>query len=499
MPDTITVVLTKPAAGSQVSDVDLSSYLNVSETIASFASATAPLTSPALVSSISPLPQGLHCIISAGKEGITYGIKLEVNTSLSRVLSVAIVVNVHTNNNVPYETQSPYAYQSLVDKIDAGASALAKAVFILPSDAVAASTNSQVTWTLMDASGVLYANGNAYDYNFTSDSFQLIVEANAVVNVPSTVPPSRDNSRYQIRWELSSTDGSFSSQYMFESITVLGVTTTPEGAQGGVELFGDPAQVSLVLREPYTNVAFEVFGGNTKLTTAPIPVPMKVRVSSGWYYEAQVDTSAFVPQLDPYAISWKYSNANTPWAVNRETSRLFVVTPSIMTAIEDMKAMVSRAQTTLFQLPDMIFSPEVILSHLRTGRDDFNAAAGVLTNFTMTYATGAIRSFWLAYAYVSILRSQYIAEGEKAFDFQGQAISLNVDRTQYYQGLANEILQQAQNDVKPFKTNLVKKGVSGGDGDMNKVPAAGSVGVLGLSMTPASQWSRGVWPLWNNM
>jgi hypothetical protein len=415
---------------------------------------------------------------------------------------VVLAVSVHTDVNVPYDTLTPYTYQSLIDKIEAGDSAIGKAYFILPVSSPVASTNSQVTWSLMDVAGTMYASGNAYDYSFTSDTFQMIIEANAVISVPSTVPPSQDNQRYQVRWTLTSLDGSFPDQYQFENISVIGLTTTPEGPQDTVELSGDPAHVSVVLREPYTNVTYEVFSGNTRVTTSPVVVNLRNRVSTGWYYEAQIDTSdatIYTPGLDPFTVSWRYFNMATPWQINRSTSRMFVVTPSVMTAIEDVKSMVSRAQTTLFQFPDMFFSPEVILSHMRTGRDDFNAAAGVLTNFTMTFATGAIRSFWLAYTYVSILRSQYIAEGEKAFNFTGDAISLEVDRTQYYQGLANEILQQVQNDVKPFKTNLIKKGISGGDGDMNKVPAAGSVAALGVSMTPASQWARGVWPLWNNM
>jgi hypothetical protein len=166
-----------------------------------------------------------------------------------------------------------------------------------------------------------------------------------------------------------------------------------------------------------------------------------------------------------------------------------------MMAMEDVRSMLQRAQTTLYQLPETVFSPEVILAHLRMGRDDFNAAAGVLTSFTMLNATGAIRSYWLGYSYVSLLRSQYLLEGEKAFDFQGQAISLNVDRTQYYQTMASDILGDLNNNVKPFKQNLLKKGVSSGDGDMGKVPATGNVGALGIGVTPASQFAR-TWPTW---
>lgn len=495
MPDTLVTV--KPTAGSQASSIDLSSYLVGNEIATTLSTTVQPVTTPPLLVSTTVATGGtsINLVTDGGAEGTTYGTRIEITTSGSRTFTLVLATLVQTDVHVPYVTTSPYTFQSLVDRIEAGDSAMGKAVFVLPTNSPVSSTNSQVIWTLMDKHGKVFANGNAFDYSFTNTTFSFIVEASGVVHVPSGVPPSLDGERYQIRWELLSLDESFPPQYMFENIQVLGLTTVPEGALDTVELVGDPAQVSLVLTQPYTDVAYEVFQGNIRLTTNPISVRLRQHTSSGWYYEAQIDTTSLRAGLDPFAVSWKYSNTTAPWAVNRSTSRLFVVNPSILIAVEDMKSMVSRAQTTMFQFPDVIFSPEIILSHLRTGRDDFNAAAGVLTQFDMSNATGAIRSFWLAYSYISVLRSQYIAEGEKAFDFQGQAISLNVDRTQYYQTLASDIASNLQNDVKPFKQNLLKKGMSGGDGDMGKMNTAGSVGALGLSVTPASMWAR-AWPLW---
>lgn len=496
-----TLVVVKPTIGSLTVNVDLSPDLTGGELVQSVAAITAPVSSPLLQSVVVPngTSTGLLVTLTDGAEGVTYGIKIEATTSLNRVIPVLLAVDCHTDAHVPYTTTNPYTYQSLLDEIEAGDSAIAKSVFILPSDSAASSTNTQVIWQLMDYHGTVYASGNAFNYQFTQDTFHFIVEAQAVVNVPSEVPPSLDTERYQLRWELSSLNGSFATQYQSENIRVVGLTTVPTGAQDVVELVGDPAQVSLVINDIATDVAYEVFKGNNRLTTSPIPVTIKHRTSAGWYYEALIETGSneLTGSLDPYAVSWRYHNKSTPWAVQRETSRLFVVTPSILTAIEDVRAMVNRAQTTLFRFPDTLFENTTILSHLRTGRDDFNAAAGVLTLFDMTNATGGIRSFWLMYSYVSILRSQYIAEGEKAFNFNGQAISLDVDRTQYYQGLAQDILSQVSNDVKPFKTNLVKKGVSGGDGDQSKVPATGNVGALGIAVTPASQFAR-AWPLWGS-
>ncbi|MEK9322795.1 hypothetical protein, partial [Escherichia coli] len=61
--------------------------------------------------------------------------------------------------------------------------------------------------------------------------------------------------------------------------------------------------------------------------------------------------------------------------------------------------------------------------------DAFNGAYGQFTSFTMTNARGPIREYWLLYAELAAIQSQYLAEGEKAFNYQGAAISLEVDRT----------------------------------------------------------------------
>jgi hypothetical protein len=109
----------------------------------------------------------------------------------------------------------------------------------------------------------------------------------------------------------------------------------------------------------------------------------------------------------------------------------------------------------------------------------------------MVNATGGIREYWLRYAEVAMLQAHALAEGEKAFNFSGQAISLDVDKSQYYQTLADNLLQQINEDIRPFKQNLLKKGAVAGDGNMAGV-ANGGLGAssrLGLSIHPASQWS----------
>jgi hypothetical protein len=195
-------------------------------------------------------------------------------------------------------------------------------------------------------------------------------------------------------------------------------------------------------------------------------------------------STANVPAtLDPYIVSWKFSNARGP--AYRDTGQLFVVNPSIMRSVKGVEAMVSKAKTTLLGFRDELFSVSTIMTMLARGRDSFNAAAGMFTQFTMTGADSFIREYWMRYAEVALLEAQYLLEGEKAYNFAGQAISLDVDRTQYYQSLADSIKSRLSEEIKPIKQNLLKKGLISGDGSMTNLNI-GSTGPLGLSVSPVS-------------
>ena len=175
----------------------------------------------------------------------------------------------------------------------------------------------------------------------------------------------------------------------------------------------------------------------------------------------------------------------------RDTGQLFVVNASILRAVKSVEAMVSKAKTTLMGFQDELFSVPVIVTMLARGRDTFNGAGGLFTTFNMTNADAMIRELWLKYTEVQLLQAQYLLEGEKAYNFSGQAISLEVDRTQFYQSLANDIKTAADADAKVVKRNLLIKGLTGGDGSLAGAGRYGSTGPIGLSISPATPYGWG--------
>lgn len=483
------LIIVKDADLNQTTQVDYANDLNTGELLVS-ATVTqlVPSTTPALLAAVTDVDgTKLSFATEGGQSNVTYNVRVEVTTDEPRTFNSTFAVSVRDYLHSDARTRNPDAFSALIDSIEAGESAVGKFTFILPSGTP--TTNAVVTWQLLDSEGQICSQGNAYNYNISTSTFAVKVEAEAVVHAPSDLLPTMTDQAYQIRWELN---GVFS-QPMFgsEAVKVLGRATEPQGVADTVELKGDIALLSIILPQSFEEVGVEVFRQD-ELVRSWARANEKEKTSDGWYYGYRMSTVDFPISLDPYNVVWRYRNVTPIGApVNREYGKMFVVSPMILSAVEDCRSMVSKARTTLTGMPDVLFDTSTILTWMRRGRDAFNAASGLITNFTMTRATGAVREFWLGYTEVAMLQSQYLAEGEKSFDWSGGAISLNRDVTQYYQSLADSKLSNLNNDVKPFKQSLLKKGVVDGDGNIN-LAGAKSTGKVGIALTPVTYipWRR---------
>lgn len=392
----------------------------------------------------------------------------------------------------------PYSFAGLTGELTAGETVIGKSNFQLPSGTEV--TGGSVSWALVDSQGVLYAEGTASDFNVTSSSFSVLVEASAIITAPSTLPPTAVDRSYQLRWALT-VPGQTIPIFSFENLLVKGLTEAPVGTEPVVEIVNDKVTASLVTRKEVTNVKTDIYDALNNLiinNTQIQPTLPPTEVAAGYLYTLEFDPTnisvsgdnPLVATLDPYLLSWAYTSTGTS-GTTRQTTEIFVVNATILGAIEDCRRMVMKARTTQFGFDDMLFDAATILGWLRRGRDLFNTASGIMTEFTMTAATGGVREYWLRYAEVSMLLSHALAEGEKAFNFNGQAISLDVDKAPVYQQLADNLQSRLDQDIKPFKQNLLKKGAVAGDGNISGVAGSFSgTSRLGISIHPASQFGR---------
>lgn len=375
------------------------------------------------------------------------------------------------------------------ESVVAGNSATTVAQFVLPVGTDA--SNGVVTFELLDADGAVYSSGTGTGYSFTAAANGVVAQATVVVPVPSNIPTNITGESYQVRITLTTPD--FTTQ-LFANLIVNPATLTYTGAEDVVELSGNTVQMNLVLPATFTTVTADFYYQNTKINPAPPTILGPTATADGYHYwlNLTLDPSVVPATLYPYHLLWQYSNAGS--GVNIENAAVYCVTPSMMQAMKDLLAEINKARTSIGERPT--FSVLDAFTHLRLGGDLWNAF-GNPTTFTFTNAVGGVRAYWLAWSKISALRSQYLFEGESAFDYGGQSVTLNIDRTQYYEGMASAIESSITEPGRAFKGILAKRGNTSGDGnvDPNKL-RFGAIGTVGVTLSPVANirpWNVNTW------
>lgn len=138
-------------------------------------------------------------------------------------------------------------------------------------------------------------------------------------------------------------------------------------------------------------------------------------------------------------------------------------------------------------IPELDYTQGDLLQYLARGLGLFNQLEQ-LTSFTGTNMKGYMQDAWLTCASYYALASQLQAEGALAFDFSGQTVSLNVDRTPAIESALGRVESQLEN-IKTLKKRLANAGIVSGDGSNGASPINGANrrGVLGLTNAPTTR------------
>lgn len=471
-------IYSKGGTGSVLTGV-LDPALDPGETISGIViGIVSPVTdTPVVVAITSMLATPIQFTVRGGDVNKTYSVPLTITTNL-QTRRISLVVTVTDESFQPYESVSPMSYQDLLGSMPAGSSAIATMVFSAENNVDLA--GARVEWELIDQDNVVYASGNAFSVTNQNSGFQTAIIAQSLINVPSDTPPTIDTP-YQIKYTLSL---SAFEMYAFEVLTVTGNAPAQLGTSDSVELVGDLATLSLVTDKAYSDVTVSIYLDNKVIGNQEIGNP--TRIAGGYFWSGVIDTSGLPVSLSPYQVSWAYSNGQAAQK-NRESAALWIVNPSILQAVDDVRSKINKARQTLYGTPDSQFPTQEILKWLRRGADAFNSAYGVFTNFDFTNAKSGIREFWLLQAELAAIESQYMMEAEKAFQFQGAAITLDVDKTQYLDTAATRIQTRLDAEFKAFKANLMAKGIMRGDGSADLSRASrGALAAVSILISPAT-------------
>lgn len=232
-----------------------------------------------------------------------------------------------------------------------------------------------------------------------------------------------------------------------------GDTITVTAYKNNLPLFVDAAPV-LTRYLDRTNVDFRVSNtGNTKL-------------------------------LEPLSISV----VQTGQMNRRYTYKLWIVSPQILVAASMVEDHINKARIANI-IPELEYTQADLVLYMYRGLTLFNQVRPRITSFNGWNMKGVLLDAWVICSCYYALAAQLQAEGALAFDFSGQSVNLNVDRSPSVESALGRIEQQIENQVRQVKALLSKAGFTSGDGSIGDkhIDGAGSLGTLTVIWAPTTK------------
>jgi hypothetical protein len=257
-----------------------------------------------------------------------------------------------------------------------------------------------------------------------------------------------------------------------------------------VALFGD-TKVAFVLPTTIDTAdvaTYQVYANNVALLTNPMDfTDASVNVDRSIIDTTRVTIPMVVPAASLYSNLLKVdilrATVSTPMVF---LYKLWALTPQLMLMMSHLESFLnkSRIENTI---PELRYTTGDLVTYLERGLDIFNMIEKP-TTFTGLNMQGALFDAHLICAEYYAISAQLLAEGSLAFDFSGQGISLNVDRTPQLEAALGRIESLMNDKIPPLKKELIKNGITGGDGSAgatgyNNPYAKGTLGVINAATT----------------
>lgn len=175
-------------------------------------------------------------------------------------------------------------------------------------------------------------------------------------------------------------------------------------------------------------------------------------------------------------------------------ANLWVITPQTTVAISMLQQAIDKAKLENV-IPELEFTTSDYLLYLYRGLQMFNSYPPLVTSIRGTNMQGILLHLWIVCSSLEALKAQTLAEGASAFDFSGQTVNLNVDRTPSLEAAIGRLESQIENEVKPYKKLLGKASVIDNDGSIGSTSLASAIarnfGRTSVINSPTTKLRRG--------
>jgi hypothetical protein len=267
---------------------------------------------------------------------------------------------------------------------------------------------------------------------------------------------------YKVRWRCWGQDGE-----KYQLSDTLTIDPKADRRDSEVVVFETDSIADFVMPlavDPAMGASYQIYHHNQPMFDAWVPFSdPSIEVDAGLDRSViripTVDTGILPPALFANLLSVRATVQGRPrsWQY-----KYWCITPQIalqMSMIEDFLNK-SRIENVI---PELEYSSGDLVGYLERGLNMFNSIH-TITAFDGTNMQGPLFDSHLICSMYWALGAQLMAEGSLAFDFSGQGISLNVDRTPQLDAALGRIEARIQDTVVPLKKMLASQGILAGNG-----------------------------------
>jgi hypothetical protein len=300
----------------------------------------------------------------------------------------------------------------------------------------------------------------------------------ALFTMPISAELSQEKETYSIEWVLEDTFRQ--KHYYREGFDVAHPSFNITGTKEHQKITLPFTSLSLSMPFPVQprNVECILYSGASSPSGDAVEVWRGVPVDTGVYseysiYSTTIPANTLVGGTE-YLSCWNFETGGTQ---NTFTQPVYCATLDDMQTASYMRMYLDKVMKDVdlyqgYRDSDLVF-------HYRQAPQLINTI-GIYTQWTLTtWNTDFAQNKWLLMeaAKYSALRAQFLAEGDSAFDFSHQSVTLSVDRTQYIEAELGRIWDYLQATIPVFKKA--------------QIYTRSNVGHLGLSIPTVGQaWGR---------
>lgn len=289
---------------------------------------------------------------------------------------------------------------------------------------------------------------------------------------------------YRVRFRCKDIDGEKYS--VFETITI---TPKADRRASEIVLMPDDVEAEFVLPIKYQSsygAQYQLYKNNAPLLGSPVLFSSQfVQLDVGSDRTVvKIPAISVMPSLDANLLTVRATIKQRPTTYN---FRYWCITPQIAVAATMLESFLNKSRIENI-IPELEYTYGDLLGYLERGLYLFNMT-GAVTSFNGLNMQGVLLDAWSICSSYWAISTQLIAEGSLAFDFSGQGISLNVDRTPQLDSALGRIEARIQDTVLPLKKQLASQGIIRGDGSIGKTslrdPYSG--GLLAVTRSPTTR------------